>query len=64
MIVYNYRDSAPENFFKIVLCVCARINFIRRVPEKSATHNSHMASELVNKLVPNAPPPPKKNEGG
>jgi len=38
--------------------VCARIDFISPVPEKSATHNSHMASDLVNKQVP-----PKK-EGG
>ena len=32
--------------------VSARIDFIRPVPEKSATHNSHMASDLVNKQVP------------
>ena len=32
--------------------VSARIDFIRPVPEKSATHNSHMASDLMNKQFP------------
>jgi len=36
--------------------VSARIDFIRPIPENSATHNSHMASDLVNKQ----PPPQKK----
>jgi len=38
--------------------VSVRIDFIRPIPENSATHNSHMALDLVNKQLSPPPPPP------
>jgi hypothetical protein len=46
-----YWNNAPQNFLKSP-SVSARIDFTRPVPEKSVTHNSHMASDMVNKQAP------------
>lgn len=47
-----YLHSVPQNFCKIVVRVCTEIDFKRPVPKKNQPHISHMASELVNKQVP------------